>query len=477
MDAADFSPALLYLFAEWAIRIVALVVVPLRRTPDSARAWLLLMLFLPVPGLVLYLLIGRPTYPRRRRARLAKAATLLASATEEIAHSRACRSPALPGSFRQAARLIEAAGRFPALGGNAVTLHADYDALIDALVRDIETARDHVHILMYIFADDRTGRRVIAALERAAARGVTCRVLVDAIGSRRWSRRVIKRLRRGGIGAARALPVALWRRGSARADLRNHRKIAVIDGAIGYVGSQNIVDAEAARGIVNEELVARLTGPVAVELQTVFAVDWFLETDEGLSGPRYFRHHPGPDATTAQLMPSGPDYGEAGVGQLTVALVHGAHERIVLTTPYFIPEGALIQAMATAVLRGVEVHLIVPRGSDNRLVWLAQRSYYAELLEAGVRIHLYRDRFIHAKHLSVDDEIALIGSSNVDVRSFVLNAEVTLVAYDRGVALDLRAEQERCIAASDQLTLERWEGRPWPLRLAENIARLLSPLL
>ena len=161
----------------------------------------------------------------------------------------------------------------------------------------------------------------------------------------------------------------------------------------------------------------------------------------------------------------------------TVALVHGAHERIVLTTPYFIPEGALIQAMATAVLRGVEVHLIVPRGSDNRLVWLAQRSYYAELLEAGVRIHLYRDRFIHAKHLSVDDEIALIGSSNVDVRSFVLNAEVTLVAYDRGVALDLRAEQERCIAASDQLTLERWEGRPWPVRLAENIARLLSPLL
>lgn len=477
MSLADLSPAFLFMLAEWIIRIGALLVIPFRRSPDSARAWLLLMLFLPVPGLLLYLLIGRPTYPRRRRARLREAARLLEGAAREVAHSRACRRPELSHSFRQSERLIEKVGTFPALGGNRVDLNADYDGVIDALVADIEAARHHVHLLMYIFADDRTGRRVIEALARAAARGVKCRVLIDAAGSRPWTRRVTRRLRASGIAVAQALPVAPWRRGSARADLRNHRKIAIIDGTTGYVGSQNIVDALAAKDVVNEELVARLAGPVVVELQSVFAVDWLLETNEVLSGPLYFRHLPGPGATTAQLMPSGPDYAEAGLGQLTVALIHAARERVVITTPYFIPEAALLQALRTAVLRGVAVHLILPFVSDNRFVRLAQQSYYSELLEAGVRLHLYKARFLHAKHLSVDDEIALIGSSNVDVRSFVLNAEVTLVAYGRDTAMALRAHQERCITASGQLTTAQWESRSGATKLAENIARLVSPLL
>ena len=477
MALPDLSPALLYMLLEWTIRLAALVVVPLRRSPDSARAWLLLMLFLPVPGLLLYLLIGRPTYPRGRRARLARAAELLEDAAREIAHSKACRRPILPDRFSQAASLIESIGRLPALGANTIALRTDYDGAIEALIADIDSARHHVHLLMYIFADDGTGRRVTDALARAASRGVQCRVLIDAIGSRPWSRRLLRRLRAARVTAATALPIAPWRRASARADLRNHRKIAIIDGSIGYLGSQNIVDAEAAKGIVNEELVVRIAGPVAVELQTVFAVDWYLETDELLSGPDYFRHHSGQGTATAQLMPSGPDYGEVGLGQLTVGLVHAARERVVITTPYFIPEPALTQALRTAVLRGVAVHLILPKVSDNRFVRLAQRSYYSELIEAGVLVHLYRDRFLHAKHLSIDGEIALIGSSNADVRSFVLNAEVTLIAYDGAVVRALRAEQERCIAASDTLSSDAWERRAPALRLVENLARLVSPLL
>ena len=477
MTAADLSPATFYLLVEWTIRLGALIVVPFRRSPDSARAWLLLMLFLPVPGLLLYLLIGRPTYPRRRRKRLARAAELLDTASREIAHSKACRRPQLPENFAQAARLIESVGRFPALGGNGIALEADYDGAIRTLAADVDEARDHVHILMYIFADDEVGTRVIDALARASARGVACRVLIDAVGSRPWARRVLGRLHAAGVAAEMALPVAPWRRGSARADLRNHRKIAVIDGEIGHVGSQNLIRAEAARGVVNEELVARVTGPVVVELQTVFAVDWFLETDEVLSGPRYFRHIPGPGTTTAQVMPSGPDYGEEGLGQLTVALVHAARERVVITTPYFIPDAALLLALRTAGSRGVMVQLIVPQVSDNRLVRLAQQSYYEALLEAGVEVHLYRKRFLHSKHLSVDDDVVLIGSSNIDVRSFVLNAEVTLIAYDREVALRLRSEQERYLAASERLILRKWQTRPFPVKLAENLARLISPLL
>ena len=473
----EISPALVYLLAEWAIRVGALIVIPFRRSPDSARAWLLLLLFLPVPGLLLYWLIGRPTYPRHRRKRLAEASKQLQGAAVEIAHSKACRRPELSDRFSQATRLIENIGRFPALGGNTVSLVADYGEAVDRLVSDIDSAEFHVHIEMYIFASDRTGEKVMQALERAAARGVECRVLIDAIGSSRWSRRVSNRLSAQRIKVARSLPVAPWRRGSARADLRNHRKIAVVDGVIGYVGSQNIVDAELARGVVNEELVARIVGPAVVEMQTVFAIDWLLETDEALSGSSYFRHHGGPGESTVQLMPSGPDYGEVGIGQLTVALVHGALEQVVIVTPYFIPEAALLQALRTAVLRGVAVELIVPSTSDNQLVSLAQRSYYSELLEAGVRVHRYGRRFLHAKLMTVDGEVALIGSSNVDVRSHVLNAEVTMIAYDHAVVTDLRAQQEQWIAAADHLTREGWDDRSGIVKAAENFARLVSPLL
>ena len=477
MIAQLLSPAIAYEVAEWAIRIGALLFIPFRRTPDAARTWLLLLLFLPVPGLLLYLLIGRPTYPLRRRRRMSEAVARLAYATRELAHSRACRRPVLPDRFRQAARLIEQVSRFPAMGGNEVELLADSERTVGTLAADIDAAEHHVHLQTYIFADDRTGRSIIDALARAAARGVECRVLYDAVGSAGWSRRVARRLRSGGIAAARALPVMPWRRLSARADLRNHRKIAVIDGLVGYAGSQNIVDAEFKPGIVYEELVARLRGAAVVELQTVFALDWFIETGETLGGPRYFRHSHGSGSTTAQLMPSGPDYGEVGIGHLTVALIYGARERVVITTPYFIPEAALLQAVHTAVLRGVAVHLIVPAISDNGLVRLAQQSYYSELLEAGVEVHLYGKSFLHAKHISIDDQVALIGSSNVDVRSFVLNAEATLIVYDRDVVASLRTEQERYIAASNHLSRSAWDARAMQAKIAENFARLVSPLL
>lgn len=477
MNLTALPLATIYEAAEWAIRIGALLFVPFRRTPDAARAWLLLMLFLPVPGLLLYLLIGRPTYPRARRKRIAQAAELLAGAGEEIRHSSQCQRPQLPENFRQAARLIEAIGRFPALAGNHVSLNPNYDAVMEEIVSAIDGAQHHVHILMYIFADDETGGRVIAALARAAARGIQCRVLIDALGSRPWSRRVVRKLREAGAEAARALPVFPWRAGSARADLRNHRKIVVIDGTIAFVGSQNVVNARWSRTLVYEELVARLDGPAALELQAIFAADWFIETATVLSGSAYFPHRPGTGTTTAQVLPSGPDYGEVGIGQLTVAAVHGARSRIVITTPYFIPDPALLEAMQTAVLRGVEVHVILPGKTDNLFVRLAQRSYYSELLRTGIRVHLYRPAFLHAKHLSIDSSLAMIGSSNVDVRSFVLNAEATLILFDPEIVSGLRREQERSMSESDELTTDEWDARSSALKFFENMARLVSPLL
>ncbi len=469
--------AIAYLAMEWTIRIVMVVVVPLRRSPDAARSWLLLVFFLPIPALAVYHLIGRPTYPRWRRERFARLPQVLAAASKEIAHSRYCRQPDLPASLAGPALLIETLGRFPALSGNDVELLSSYDGAIDRMVADIDNAERTVHLLFYIFSDDETGRRVRDALARAARRGVACRVLIDAIGSRQWRRQVARLFARGGVDVQFALKVGIFLRRSARADLRNHRKIGVIDSRVGYVGSQNITNALSASNIANEELVARVVGPVTTELQAVFVGDWFMETEEELAVSDLFPHHHPDAGAVAQVLPSGPDYPDAGIGYLVAALVQGARMRVVITTPYFVPDEPLLQALKTAVLRGVEVRLLVSRFTDHILVKLAQQSYYSELLKAGVQVHLYEGGFLHAKHVTFDDEISLLGSSNVDIRSFVLNAEVSLIVFDKGVTEQLRREQIRCLDKTEMLTFDSWEKRPMIRKIGENLARLASPLL
>jgi cardiolipin synthase len=217
-------PALAYLVLEWTIRIAMLMIIPFRRSPDAARNWLLVGFFLPVPALILYLMICRPSYPRGRQRRAADSRQLLGNAKLEIARSQHCTQPKLPDALEPAARLIEHLGQFPALGGNKIDVIVDYDAVIDALVADIDHASHHVHVLTYIFSDDRTGSRIIEASVRAVARGVKCRMLIDALGSHRWAKRVMHRLKANGVGMQQALPVSLLHRKSARADLRNRRK-------------------------------------------------------------------------------------------------------------------------------------------------------------------------------------------------------------------------------------------------------------
>ncbi|MGO4572941.1 cardiolipin synthase [Microvirga sp. 2TAF3] len=474
---SSISWASLYLASEWIIRLVMLIVVPFRRSPEAAKGWLLFVFFLPWPALVVYFFIGRPAYPRWRRERFARLPLVFKVVADRLKDVTARQEPELPENLKQAATLIQNLGRFPSLDGNHAELLSHYDGSIERLVTDINRANAHVHLLFYIFADDATGWKVIEALASAVERGVTCRVLIDALGSRAWAPSVVEALEARGVSAHLVLPVGLLRRKSARADLRNHRKIAVIDGEIGYVGSQNIVDFDFKPGITNQELVVRVTGPVVLELQGVFVTDWFLETQEVLDAPGLFPepHHTG--NVVAQVLPSGPDYPEAAVERLIEALIHGARKRVVITTPYFIPNEALLHALETAVLRGVDVHLVLSKPVDQVLVNLAQRSYYAELLAAGIKIHLYRDKLLHAKHLSVDRRISLIGSSNIDMRSFVLNSEISLILFDRDVTAQLHAEQERYFAASELLSLEAWNTRSLAAKTIENIARLVSPLL
>ena len=463
--------------AEWALRLAMIVIVPFRRSPDAAKGWLLLIFFEPTAGLILYLLIGRPTLPAWRLLRHADFEALSKPTRDRLAVDENVFRPDVGPELQHAVTLAENLGDFPILGGNSAEILADYAGTIDRLVADIDLAHDHVHLLFYIIADDATAERVIGALERAVERGVACRVLADSLGSRPEFQRMLPRLLSAGILAEETMRVGFFRRHTGRIDLRNHRKIAVIDGDIGYIGSQNLIDSTFKRGLTYEELNVRLCGPIVLELQAVFADDWYVEVDEFIGDSRYFPEPRIAGGVAAQALPSGPGYPRENNQRLVVSLIHAATKKLVITMPYLIPDGALLQALQTSVLRGVDVTLVVPLQMDQILVCLGQRSYYDELLSSGLRICRYGKRFLHAKHITVDDQIAWIGSSNLDIRSFSLNAEIVVLLYDHEVCERLGKEQARYLREGEMLTLAAWRQRPLAVKVVENLARMLSPLL
>ncbi|KAF1685677.1 cardiolipin synthase [Pseudoxanthomonas broegbernensis] len=467
----SFGTALLVL--DWLIRLAALWWIPSRTTPAAARSWLLLVGFVPLLGLPLYLLFGHPWLSRQRILRQAQASQ--AVRTGQVPQQALRWHPPATGPAAEAVPLVERLGDFMPVRGNAVDLLDDYDASLAALVADIDAARERVHLLYYLMFDDGAGARVADALARAAARGVRCRLLLDAVGAKRGYRRFAGPLRAAGVEVEQMLPGGLrWRR-SGRMDLRNHRKVAVIDDHVGYIGSQNLADDAFVPGHPNRELVARVRGPVVSHLEAVFASDWYLETGQALEvSPQRPVHA---QDVAAQLLPSGPAYPFGNARDTVNALIHLAQHRLVLVTPYFVPDDATVGSLRIAALSGVEVQLVLSASNNQRLTAWAQHSYYEELLQAGVRIALYHPRFLHAKHLSVDDSIALIGSINLDIRSFALNAEVGMVCYDRGVVARMRTIEDEYLADAEQVDLSAWRARPPWRRSLEGLARLADSFM
>ena len=468
----------------WLIYVSMLYVVPHNRDPESALGWLLLSFFLPYLAVVLFAFIGSPKLSENRRKKQRQVNEFLNGWAERVAEEPKY-APLFPREtpeyFKPITTLVERLGEMPVMAGNTVELLYKYDATLQRIADDIDSAEKYVHLLYYIIADDDTGRVVIDALLRAAERGVKIRVLYDALGSRAYLGNVVKELTEAGVDVRSALPLKLFGSQRRRPDLRNHRKIVVIDGIVGYTGSQNVVDAVYKEGIVYEELVARVQGPVVRQLDAVFLTDLYSETNNRLPAEET------PDARSlpklvgdapCQVLPSGPAFDTDNITLLFAALLYHAKRRAVLVTPYFIPDASLLRAIQNAALRGVDVHLIVSVQGDQFLVSRAQRSYYEEMLEAGVKIHAVRaPTFIHAKHLSIDDDIAAIGSSNFDVRSFLLNLEIVLMVYNTEVVKKQRELIESYYERSDEITLEEWLKRPRLQMFVENICRLLSALL
>jgi len=469
----------LFLLSEWVIRVVMLlVVVTRRREPSAAVAWLLVIFFEPWLGAVLYLLIGENRLPRRRISEHAQLLEELKTIRRRFENHPDMTRPVLSPEQAMAVNLAEHLGFMPILGGNRVELMNRNEEVIERLIADIRAAEHHVHLLFYIYADDTTGHRVAKALADAAARGVRCRVLVDAVGSRAMYKRMAPQMRRQGIEVFRALPANPFRRRMARLDLRNHRKLAVIDGRVAYTGSQNLVNADyGRRDLAWHDMMVRITGPVVLELQAVFVSDWYFETDEILDSDDIFPEPIRAGRVPAQTLPSGPSYPTENYQRMVVAALHAARRRVTITTPYFVPDEPFMQAMEVAVLRGVEVELVVPERFDQILVGAATRAFYDDLLAAGVSVYLYQPGLVHAKTMSIDDAWAMIGTSNFDIRSFALNFEINMVFFGVEVAEQLRARQQEYIEQSIRLSRSEWQQRPRYRRMGHYVARLLAPLL
>ncbi len=466
------------------------VVVPYRRSASAAYAWLLLILVFPIGGLILYILIGSPKLSNRRRQ---QQKIIDQSMGENIkqTHSQSRFSdillPAVRERYQSIATLNEHLGGLPVCGGNSCELLPDYYGSIDRIIEDIDKAAIYVHLEYYIFSTDVTGSKMIDALGRAAGRGVKCRVLVDHIGSLFQMNRLLIRLRAHGVEVHRMLPVDIMDNEWSRLDLRNHRKIVVIDGKVGYTGSQNIINStytdnkNDAVHLRYEELVVRVCGPVVLELLSIFMADWYSETSVLFTPENYPEINLVPyieGGVVAQVLPSGPGQDTENNKLLFISLMHQAREKIVIVTPYFVPDQSLLDSLSIASRRGIDVRLIVSGIGDQFIVEHAQRSYYGELLEAGVHIHLFNPPvLLHAKTVSIDSEIAVIGSSNMDMRSFYLDLEVSMLFYDAGVVSRLRSIEESYFLRSKELDLLTWVKRPFLTKVLENTTRMMSDVI
>ena len=460
----------------WAIRIAAFIIVPFRRSPAEARTWLLAFFVAPVPAWLLYLAIGRPEHSKKRKALFAQLPDVLERAVTRSGLSTAGFDTNVFPRQKSIAQLATNLASLPPLPANDIELLPDYDGVIDRLVEDIDAARHHVHLEFYIFANDATAERIMVALERAEGRGVKTRVLIDAMGSFGFSRKTERNLRAAGVEVQRVLPLAR-RWNASRIDLRNHRKIVIIDGMIGYTGSQNAVDAAVSENFVHQELMCRVRGPIVGALQIVFLGDWYLETETELDDSALFDNDRAAGQSVLQTLPTGPDYEQGRVDMIFTEMFYAARDEIVIATPYFVPNEPLLQALKTAATREVKVTLILSRRLDSKIVSYAQRSYYTELLKAGVNIVLFGPDFLHAKHMRIDDCCALIGSSNMDVRSFELNAEISIIIYDQAPIAELRKIETMFIEKSERLDFETWKARSLLAKTTENSMRLLSDLL
>ncbi|KEA53601.1 cardiolipin synthetase [Mangrovibacter sp. MFB070] len=485
--------ATLYTLVNWLVILgywlliasVTLRILMKRRAVPSAMAWLLVIYILPLVGVIAYLSFGELHLGKRRAERARDMWPSTANwlkALKESKHIFANENSTVAESLFQLCERRQGVG---GVKGNQLQLLTETDDVMHALIRDIQLARHNIEMVFYIWNPGGLADEVAESLMAAARRGVHCRLMLDSAGSLAFFRSPWPAMmRNAGIDVVESLKVNLMRVFLRRMDLRQHRKMVMIDNYVAYTGSMNLVDPRYFKQDAGVgqwvDLMARMEGPIATTMGIVYSCDWEIETGKRLLPPP-------PDANimpfeeasghTIQTIASGPGFPEDLIHQALLTAVYAARENLVLTTPYFVPSDDLLHAICTAALRGVNVSLILPKKNDSLLVGWASRAFFAELLAAGVKIYQFEGGLLHTKSVLVDDELSLVGTVNLDMRSLWLNFEITLVIDDQGFGNDLAAVQDDYISRSTLLNARDWVKRPLWQRITERVFYFFSPLL
>lgn len=465
------------------LAVIARAILRTHRDPSSRIAWVVVIALVPVFGVIAYLLFGETNIGRERIVRARKVLAEMPPPEIVSPADEARLQAEIPERYTPFFRLGETINGFAPVGGNTAHLMADSNSGIDSMVADMDAASDHIHVLFYIWLADKNGLKVVEALKRAAARGVACRAMVDGLGSRSLLRsQPWKNMRSAGVHLGVALPIGdpLLRPFHGRIDLRNHRKIVVIDDRITYCGSQNCADPEfrvKPKYAPWVDALIRFEGPIARQNQRIFIGDWMTYVDEDIRGllkapvPSFAAGFP------AQVIATGPTVRDSAMPETFQMLMYAARGELFITTPYYVPNESMQAALCAVSQRGVETTIVFPARNDSWEVAAASRSYYAELLAAGVRIYEYVGGLLHTKSLTVDGEVTLIGSANMDRRSFDLNYENNILFYDKALTAEMRERQDNYLASSIEVRLSDVEAWPIGRRLWQNTLGMLGPLL
>lgn len=458
--------------------------------PVKTLTWILVLILLPFVGLILYLLIGQ-NYRKDaifRNKRIVDIEVRKKLALSQLEHySNLDNIETSVSSYKKLIRQ-NLLGNYSILAAiDKIDFFFSAREALDAMIADMESATQHIHLQTFIFMDDDIGMRIRDILAKKASEGVEVRVMYDSIGSIKSKRRFFKEMREAGIEVLEFSPVRIFRP-TSKINYRNHRKILVVDGRVGYVGGVNIADRYYDGGAYKEwrDTQIRVEGEAVFPMQSSFLLDRYFTISRHLTRRKkyyadldfenLYRPKKGTDIYS-QFLTSGPDSDWSSIMDCYFSMITGANRRICINTPYFTPADSLMKAIRTAALGGVEVNVMMPARTDSTLIHYCSRSYIKDLLKAGVNVYLFQSGFNHSKSISVDGEICMVGSANMDNRSLLHDFEVMSVIYSQKCAAIMEEQFDKDISRCEKLSLSKWKKRRTREKIYEALARLVSPML
>lgn len=464
----------IYLIFITVIFGIITVVIFERKNPVKIVAWIIPQLVLPILGFVLYIFFGQDKrrkllISRRRFNQIKRFWENNQFSVEQLLKDK---------SLIQLASMIEKNFDAKIYDGSSIRIFTDGKSKFESLIHHLEGANSHIHLQYYIFEDDEIGNRIRDILIQKAKEGVEVRVIYDDLGCWKVKKHFFKEMEEAGILVSRFLPV-VFKLLTSRINYRNHRKIVVIDGRIGYIGGMNIADRYINGNYLGmwRDTHILIEGKGAQGLQSSFVVDWFFSERKLLTQSEYFPHIQSKGDVKLQVLPGGPfsSWHELMMG--IYRAITSATRYIYIQTPYFLPTESFLISLQVAAMSGVDVRIMVPAESDTWMTSIGTQAYYADVLTAGVKIFEYAGGFIHAKTIVIDDKLSIIGSANIDFRSLEHNFEVSTFIYDEPTAIEMRnifiQDSRKC----NRLTINRWNVRPRSQKIKESIVRFFSPLL